>query len=215
MPTVYGAYLQNPFSFLRNPPDYDGQILYATHGSDNDFTIVHDHPDRTPYVLSLPSGYGPDIPAASLHAKITRLKTVTGPSLDFQVTASRSLSNSRPLVRVIMGTELLYFPMPKSADGRAISHFTLSLTQGRGATLKSADDPSLQGTTRRLYNMLHVAVVKPDGAFSVHTVDNHIIPLRAKGADLQLLWPGDHNSSTTSGPDRVRVEVNPAQSANE
>jgi hypothetical protein len=214
MPTVYGAYLQNPFSFLRNPPDYDGRILYATHGSDNDFTIVEDHPDRTPYVLSLPSGYGPDIPAASLHAKITRLKRVTGPSFDFRVTASQSLANSHPLVRVILGTQLLYLPMPKSADGSAISHFTVT-PKGRGATVTSVDDPSVQGSTRRLFNMLHVAVVKPDGAFSVHTIDNHIIPLRDKGPDLQLLWPGDHNTSTTSGPDRVRVQVSSGQSANE
>jgi hypothetical protein len=63
--------------------------------------------------------------------------------------------------------------------------------------------------------MLHVALVKPDGVLSVHTVDNHIIPVRRKGAGLQLLWPGDHNTNTTSGADRVRVAVTQRQSANE
>ena len=130
------------------------------------------------------------------------------------MTASPSLARTNPLVRVIWGTKLLYIPMATSADGRAVARFTL--TPGRrGAVLTSLDDPSVGVKIPDLANMLHVALVKHDGVLSVHTVDNHIIPVRRKGAGLQMLLPGDHNTNTTSGTDRVRLEVTPRQSANE
>ena len=58
LPPVYGAYLQNPFSFLRNTPDLDGPIVYALAGNDaRDAQVMDMFPERSPYRVRLPRGW--------------------------------------------------------------------------------------------------------------------------------------------------------------
>lgn len=58
VPPLYGSYLQNPLSFLRNSPSLDGSILYALdRGDAANRRIRAAHPDRRAYVLILPHGW--------------------------------------------------------------------------------------------------------------------------------------------------------------
>lgn len=58
LPPVYGPYLQNPFSFLRNEPGLDGPIVYAlTRDPVADQRVVTMFPDRRVYCLELPRGW--------------------------------------------------------------------------------------------------------------------------------------------------------------
>jgi hypothetical protein len=70
LPPVYGPYLQNPFSFLRNRPDLDGPVVYALDGNaDRDERVLDAHPGRTAYRLVLDDGWNDEprfAPAARL-----------------------------------------------------------------------------------------------------------------------------------------------------
>jgi len=58
VPPVYGPFLQNPFSFLRNQPGLDGTVLYALdRGAAVNQRVQAAHPDRRAYRLVLPFGW--------------------------------------------------------------------------------------------------------------------------------------------------------------
>jgi hypothetical protein len=214
LPDIDGAYLQNPFSFLRNPPSYDGRVLYAVHGSNHEFDVLDDHPGRTPYLLSIPSGYNPDVPAAKIRASINRVSRVRGSSLDFRVTASPTLAKFKPLARMIMGDKLVYIPMQRVAGGGAVARFTIART-AQGTRVTSPDDPSLHTSTRVPNDALHVSVVVPKENYGVMPVDNRDFAFRARGSDLDLLLPGSHSMDKLGGSLRLQFAITPGQSENE
>ena len=52
VPPLYGPYLQNPLSFLRNAPDLDGDVVYALdRGATVNASVRARHPDRAAYRL--------------------------------------------------------------------------------------------------------------------------------------------------------------------
>jgi hypothetical protein len=214
LPDIDGAYLQNPFSFLRNPPSYDGRVLYAAHGSNHEFDVLDDHPGRTPDLLSIPSGYNPDVPAAKIRASIDRVSRARGSSLDFRVTASPTLAKFKPLARMIMGDKLVYIPMQRVAGGGAVARFTIART-AQGARVTSPDDPSLHTSTRVPNHALHVSLVVPKQNYGVTPVDNRDFAFRAKGSDLDLLLPGSHSMDKLGGSLRLQFAVTPGQSEKE
>ena len=58
VPPLYGPYLQNPLSFLRNNATLDGRVLYAVdRGPEANARVQAAHPDRTAYRLDLPLGW--------------------------------------------------------------------------------------------------------------------------------------------------------------
>lgn len=58
VPPLYGPYLQNPLSFLRNDADLDGPIIYALDRGDAANAAVRAaHPNRAAYRLVLPTGW--------------------------------------------------------------------------------------------------------------------------------------------------------------
>ena len=58
VPPIYGDFLQNPWSFLRNTPDVDGDRIYALSGSvARDARIAADHPDRQVVTVEVANGW--------------------------------------------------------------------------------------------------------------------------------------------------------------
>jgi hypothetical protein len=58
VPPLYGPFLQNPLSFLRNDPGLDGPVLYALdRGAEVNRRVQAAHPGRRAYRLVLPSGW--------------------------------------------------------------------------------------------------------------------------------------------------------------
>jgi hypothetical protein len=58
VPSVYGPFLQNPLSFLRNQPGLDGRVLYAVdRGAAANSRVQAAHPERRAYRLVLPVGW--------------------------------------------------------------------------------------------------------------------------------------------------------------
>ena len=58
VPPLYGPYLQNPLSFLRNHATQDGPVLYALdRGPTANRLLQAAHPDRRAYRLELPLGW--------------------------------------------------------------------------------------------------------------------------------------------------------------
>ena len=56
LPPLYGPYLQNPFSFLRNDALLEGDVIYALDGVAND-RLSAAYAGRTAYRLVLPEGW--------------------------------------------------------------------------------------------------------------------------------------------------------------
>ncbi|HET9444442.1 MAG TPA: hypothetical protein VFO65_14025, partial [Acidimicrobiales bacterium] len=74
VPPVYGPYLQNPFSFLRNRPDLDGPVVYALDGdAGRNERVLEAHPDRAAYRLVLDDGWSDD-PGFAPAAHLERLR---------------------------------------------------------------------------------------------------------------------------------------------
>jgi hypothetical protein len=59
LPPLYGNYLQNPFSFLRNQPElHEGDIVYALSLSEeSDAHIIESFSDRAVYRFELAGGW--------------------------------------------------------------------------------------------------------------------------------------------------------------
>lgn len=58
VPPLYGPFLQNPMSFLRNTPTVDGPVIYALDRGDRSNDRVRaDHPSRRAYRLVLVNGW--------------------------------------------------------------------------------------------------------------------------------------------------------------
>ncbi len=58
LPPVYGPYLQNPFSFLRNTPMLDDPVVYALSRSEaEDENVLDMFPRRNAYRVELPRGW--------------------------------------------------------------------------------------------------------------------------------------------------------------
>jgi len=71
VPPLYGNYLQNPFSFLRNRAELGGDVVYALdRGAEADARVRKLYPDRAAYQLLLPGGWSdqPDFePQVDVH----------------------------------------------------------------------------------------------------------------------------------------------------
>jgi membrane protein implicated in regulation of membrane protease activity len=73
LPPVYGPYLMNPFSFLRNTPPLDGEVVYALQrDAAADERVRAQYPDRTAYRVTLPRNWS-DQPGFEPVIVITRL----------------------------------------------------------------------------------------------------------------------------------------------
>lgn len=73
IPPVYGPWLQNPFSFLRNDGRLRGPVLYALDRGDLDNARVRAaHPDRTAYRLVVQGGWS-DQPGFEANVEVVRL----------------------------------------------------------------------------------------------------------------------------------------------
>jgi len=216
LPGLYGEYLQNPFSFLRNQPGYDDHILYAVQGSNREFAALHDHPGRDAYVMSLPSGYSPEIPATALRTRIDPVSSITGAGLAFRVQVSSTLFRKHPVVRMVVGNQLVYVRLVATPDGGGTTRFTIART-ARGIAVTSPDDSTAHASSRRVPQPLQVSLVIPEGAYKVVQVVNRSIPLRTRGAGVQALWPGSETTSVLAGPDTWILTATPtdAQSVNE
>ncbi len=58
VPPLYGPYLQNPFSFLRNRVELGGDFVYALdRGDDANQRVVEQFPDRAVYRLTVANGW--------------------------------------------------------------------------------------------------------------------------------------------------------------
>lgn len=58
LPSVYGDYLQNPFSFLRNTPGLDGEVVFALEGDEaRNGRVAAMFPSRSVYRVRLPRGW--------------------------------------------------------------------------------------------------------------------------------------------------------------
>jgi 4-amino-4-deoxy-L-arabinose transferase-like glycosyltransferase len=78
VPPLYGAYLQNPFSFLRNTAERDGRIVYALdRGSAANREIMRASPGRTAYRLVVPHGWS-DQPGFTPHVSVEVLSRTSG-----------------------------------------------------------------------------------------------------------------------------------------
>ena len=78
VPPLYGAYLQNPFSFLRNTAERDGRVLYALdRGDAANRAIMLAHPDRTAYRLVVANGWS-DRPGFVPQVQVETLSAPTG-----------------------------------------------------------------------------------------------------------------------------------------
>lgn len=61
VPPLFGDYLQNPLSFLRNTPNLDGSVVYALErGPDADARVRAMFPRRQAYRLEFPNGWADD-----------------------------------------------------------------------------------------------------------------------------------------------------------
>lgn len=73
VPPLYGPYLQNPLSFLRNTATLDGPVVYALdRGSVANDRISAVHPDRRAYRLVLPDGWN-DQPGFDPRAEVVEV----------------------------------------------------------------------------------------------------------------------------------------------
>src|SRR4029453_2756367 len=107
LPPLYGPYLQNPFSFLRNAPDYDSKIVYAIDGGNRNFHVIDEFADRTPYLMSVPSGYGADKPASETEAFARRVRLVHGSSITVDVSVSEALMKRGAYLSVAFGNKIV------------------------------------------------------------------------------------------------------------
>ncbi len=73
VPPIYGSYLQNPLSFLRNTPALDGPVVYALdRGREPNERIREAHPSRTAYRLVFLNGWS-DQPSFDPVVRLDRL----------------------------------------------------------------------------------------------------------------------------------------------
>ena len=78
VPPLYGPYLQNPFSFLRNEPEIGGDVVFALdRGDDSNARVRSAYPERNSYRLIVANRWS-DQPGFEPDVKVVQLTSETG-----------------------------------------------------------------------------------------------------------------------------------------
>lgn len=83
-----GSRLLNPFAFARNDPSFDGDVIWALDRGERNHEVLDRFPDRTPYTLRLPAGFGgEDEPGEDQRLQLQQLQRLEGPAVEWPVAA--------------------------------------------------------------------------------------------------------------------------------
>jgi len=195
LPSVWGPYLQNPFSFWRNSPDYDGARVYALEGGNRDLGVVADHAGRAVFVLSMPSGFstgqGTDVPMW-----IDRQHEETASAVDLSVAVPKELAGVPLALEVGSRNRVVRGPV---TNGKATVRVTsvgpgrvlVSIPGGDGTTGSS---PPVELSRSELASGLDVALSQDLGGGQRRALVRRKVPIRA-GREISVLWPGTVSGS--------------------
>jgi 4-amino-4-deoxy-L-arabinose transferase-like glycosyltransferase len=188
LPPLYGPYLQNPFSFLRNAPDYDSQIVYAIDQGNRNFRVIDEFADRTPYVMSVPSGFGADKPASETKAFARRMRRVHASSITVEASASGSLMRNSAFLSVIFGTKVVRVPFMDDHFGGGTAKFEIAPRDG-SIVLLDADAAAATTSVKTVHHELQLGIIAgtEQDAFIAY---GKIFPLRSVEDGFEVLVPG-------------------------
>jgi 4-amino-4-deoxy-L-arabinose transferase-like glycosyltransferase len=189
LPPLYGPYLQNPFSFLRNTPEYDSKILYAVDNGNRDFGVMREFPHRTPYVLSVPSGYGGDKPASAIKAFPHRLRRVRASSVTVEATASGTLMKNSAYISVTFGHKIVPVHFEDDGLGGGFARFDVVPSHG-SVELVDLNDAGATTSIPKVDHALQIAIISGTGN-DRYAAYAKAFPLRSLGDGLEVLLPGN------------------------
>jgi hypothetical protein len=187
LPGVWGPFLQHPFSFLRNAPDYDGRVVYALEAPNRDLDLARAYPGRAPFTASLPDGYA----GAHVNVFVDRVSLESGTIVDVGVRVPRSLLGRDVRLDVALG--FIGVDVPIGPDRTTWVRLTattngiaLSTRDGAGRV----DVPLSQGSALPTADTeLSVALVQELAGERSPLVQRKV-PVRVRPGRVTVLWPG-------------------------
>jgi 4-amino-4-deoxy-L-arabinose transferase-like glycosyltransferase len=206
LPPIYGPYLQNPFSWLRNSPGYDGHIVYALDAGNRNFDLVDQFPGRTPYTMSIPTGYGGDRPAGLTKAFTNRVRHVTASSVAVEARVSSGLLRRGAVLSVIFGFKVVPVHFAPDGDGGGVTRFTITRTDDGRVTLTDENDPTAHTVIKRLRHELQLGVIVGSGN-DRSIAYGRIVPIRSTDRGFELLMPGTVSNDQLGIFDRATLDV--------
>jgi hypothetical protein len=184
---VWGPFLQNPLSFLRNAPDYGGDRLYAIENADRDLEITREHRGRVPYEVSFPNGFstaaGAVAPVWVDHETVT-----TGTSLDLTVGVPVVLRNSDLGLRISAGGAAI-----EAAISTGTTTVRLSIDASGRLALASTGAGAASSISPRGVepgDNLDIAIVEHVAGRAPRALVRRLAPLALKRAAVSVMWPG-------------------------
>ncbi|MFN8028578.1 MAG: hypothetical protein U0W40_20145 [Acidimicrobiia bacterium] len=196
LPSVWGPYLQNPFSFWRNSPGYDGDRVYALEGGNRDLDVLADHSGRTAFTVSMPSGYsdalGTDVPMW-----IDRQQVRSGTSVDVTVRVPEALGGVPLALEVGAGTKVVRAPV---VDGAAT--VTVSAI-GPGRVRVDSPTGSVTLSVFQLTEGLDVALTQDLPTGQRRALVRRKVPI-GMGEQVTVMWPGTVSGSVLPPSTDVR-----------
>ncbi|WP_137286887.1 ArnT family glycosyltransferase [Halorussus salinisoli] len=85
LPTPYGDWLNHPFQYLRNDPDFDGETVYALSNGPTDLDVVAAYPNRTYYRYVYRGEWVP-YGGETVDPALQRVRVVRGESVSLNAT---------------------------------------------------------------------------------------------------------------------------------
>ena len=208
VPPIYGPYLQNPFSFLRNAAHYDGHMVYALDSGNRNLDIIDEYPSRTPYTLSVPTGWGGDRPAEFTKAFTRRQREVTASSITVTARVSPILRQRQASVAVLLGTTPVRIHFTDDGNGGGVATFVVTRTADGRVVLTDTNDPSATTITRDVDSPLHLHITSGDRRIVVY---GRVIPMRTDDRGFELLMPGAVSNDLLAPFESATITVKPAR----
>jgi hypothetical protein len=173
-------FLGRPATFLSNPPNLDGDVLYAVSRGQADFAVTSNNPGRSAYLLRVPVVFN-ETPETRSTALLERLDVVSGRSVEVKVDVDRAPTEATA-ARVVVTT-----------GDRLVSYVVDPQRGARATFVVSADGVRVTGLGRPT----SVRRVAPLKDLSVHLafyatlastgkerfIDRYVLPVRTTAAE--------------------------------
>ena len=189
LPPMYGPHLLHPFAWLRNDPDYDGEVVYALdHGEAADLRLIDDFPGRAAYRLRVHGHYRANPPDPALTSSLQRLRVFRGPALDVPLSWSNPTAEPYVVLSLTRGGLTESFMLDsRSIPGKGYDA-TISIgpaTVGVAGVVESRLVEPAHGD-----NLLVVAISLGPEPQSLRTVYRRELAVAVEGGELRVLLPG-------------------------